>query len=127
MATRRKVEDEEDSVPQRDIARRRHDARPAGDARWRHQSQPDADQRGKAIAQQQQQLVTDGSSRPMAMHRPGWRVLADANRRALDDEVKSKAYQEVEQRDANAWKGANRTNQRDSGGRPMHGARCAIS
>ena len=78
-------------------------------------------QRDKAIAarQQNQSLVTDGTSNPMAMHKPGFRYTADANRRALDDAVKNEAYAEVDQRDANAWKGAtNRTNLRDQEGAP---------
>ena len=67
-----------------------------------------ATQRGKAMAAQQP-LVSDGSSNPMAMHRPGFRYLTDANRRAISDAAKAKAYQEAETADANAWKGAARS------------------
>ena len=69
----------------------------------------------RSIAATHQPLVVDGSSKPNAMHRPGFRYLADANRRAINDAVKNEAYQEVDRRDANAWKGAtNRTNLRDA-------------
>ena len=44
----------------------------------------------------------------MAMHKPGFRYLTDANRRAIGDAAKVKAYQEAETADANAWKGAAR-------------------
>ena len=70
-------------------------------------------QRGKAIAQRS--LVVDGSNNPMAMHKPGFRYLADANRRAINDAVKAEAYEDADEADRNAWKGAtNRTNLRDA-------------
>jgi hypothetical protein len=80
-------------------------------------------QRAKALAAQQT-LVSDGSSNPMAMHKPGFRYLTDANRRAIGDAAKAKAYQEVEQADANAWKGAtSRLNLRDQ----QEGDPCTVS
>jgi hypothetical protein len=59
-------------------------------------------QRAKAL--HNQPLVTDGSSNPMAMHKPGFRYLSDARQRAINDGIKNEAYQEVEKAAANAWR-----------------------
>jgi hypothetical protein len=61
-------------------------------------------QRAKAIAARQP-LVNDGTSNPMAMHRPGFRYHADATQRAISDAVKAEALQEVDEISANAWRG----------------------
>ena len=50
-------------------------------------------------------LVTDGSSDPLALHRPGWRYSTDASARMTADASKQAAYAEADRRDANAWRG----------------------
>ena len=58
----------------------------------------------RSIAATHQPLVVDGSRNPMAMHKPGFRYLADANRRAIDDAVKAVAYEDADEADQNAWR-----------------------
>jgi hypothetical protein len=59
-------------------------------------------QRAKAL--HNRPLVTDGSSNPMAMHKPGFRYLSDARQRAINDGIKNEAYQQVDKEAANAWR-----------------------
>jgi hypothetical protein len=58
----------------------------------------------RAIAATHQPLVIDATNNPMAMHKPGFRYLADARQRAMSDAVKAEAIQEVDRRDSNAWR-----------------------
>ena len=63
----------------------------------------DAIQRDVAKHAPQKLLVSDGTDNPLAMNRPGFRYSTDAAERTAADAALDQAYQEVEQRDANAW------------------------
>src|SRR6516164_7529654 len=55
-------------------------------------------------ARRRELLVSDGTDDLLALHRPGFRYSTDTAERTAADAALDQAYQEVEQRDANAWR-----------------------
>jgi len=49
-------------------------------------------------------LVSDGTDDPLALNRPGFRYSTNTAERTAADSALDQAYQEVEERDANAWR-----------------------
>lgn len=56
--------------------------------------------------------VTDGTDNPLGLHRPGPRMIADADERERAAAIKEKAYADAERADAEAWRGDRRKRKR---------------
>jgi hypothetical protein len=55
-------------------------------------------------ARRHELLVSDGTDDPLALNRPGFRYSTNTAERTAADSALDQAYQEVEERDANAWR-----------------------
>jgi hypothetical protein len=61
-------------------------------------------QRAVAATQTRKLLVDDGTGNSLNLHKPGFRVSANPAERAAADAALTAAYDEVEARDASAWR-----------------------